>query len=305
MPNKRTALVLGSANRLDVIVPSDAEGRMPFIIRKISNYGTKHPVIARLKVQTHELLQWADLPKDKLGEVATIYFDMADRLIKCHEAFERLSAALHAAMGEISPTSDSRVLNGPHVIGLKAESETFLYESKNLLRDLVGVVGVFFGVTLDEASAFCNIKGKGDGKLVKWATARFGAADPFTTMLISEQRWIEELIRKRNAAEHPGKRSGTLHIENFQPLSNGQFLAPSWHRDRNPSTGIFDDLEAYLSNLLTLAEDMLVSCIHHKTRHKILQFVEIPEQDRMLECPMRITVTLNHAAMSPPRSSSD
>jgi hypothetical protein len=31
---------------------------MAFEIRKISNYGTQNPVVARLKVQTQELIQW-------------------------------------------------------------------------------------------------------------------------------------------------------------------------------------------------------------------------------------------------------
>jgi hypothetical protein len=273
---------------------------MPFEVRKISNYGTGHPVVARLKIQTHELLQWADLPKEKREAVTTLYFDMAERLLKCHEAQARLVAALKTATDEFRPSENPRVRNVPHVAGLRGEVETFLYEAKNYLRDLLGVIDLFFDKMFGEASAFYDPKAKGGSDLVVWATAQFGAADPFTTMLIQEQGWAGELIRKRNAVEHPGGKSGTLVIENFTPLPDGRFGLPRWHRDTDPPVGLFPDLETLLDNLLTLGEDMLVSCIHHRTRHEIIQFVQIPVAERQAECPQRITVQIDHSKLKPP-----
>src|SRR3954453_1108994 len=110
---------------------------MPFEIRKTSNYGTRHPVYARLKVQTSELLHWADLSKDARQEVMEIYFGLADRLFRCMEIVERLTTALKAAIMEFGPAPDSRVINVPHISGLKSEVENFLYEAKNYLRDLL------------------------------------------------------------------------------------------------------------------------------------------------------------------------
>jgi hypothetical protein len=282
---------------------TQAVNEMGFELTKISNYGTTHPVVARLKVQTGELIQWADLTKEREESIVAIYFDMADRLLKCHEVHERLLAAREKSIAEFKPTSDSRVKTAPHVIGLKGEAETFLYESKNFLRDLLGAVRVFFGTNFDEASAFYSPKG-GNGKLAEWATAKFGQNDPFTTMLISEQTWTGELIRMRNAAEHPGGKSGTLHIDNFQTLPDGRYATPSWHRDKNAPTDIFTDLGTFLANMLTLAEDILVSCIVHNSKHKFIQFYEIPEKDRRPECPVRISVTLSHAAMGSPKPAS-
>ena len=37
---------------------------MNFIITKISNHGVSHPFVARLSVQTSELIKWADLSKE-------------------------------------------------------------------------------------------------------------------------------------------------------------------------------------------------------------------------------------------------
>ncbi len=272
---------------------------MTFEIKKTSNYGTRHPVYARLKVQTQELIQWADLTKDQRQDVLAVYFGLADRLFKCHEIYERLAAALKATMEKFRPSADPRIKNVPHLIGLRGEVESFLYESKDYLRELLRIIDIFFDKKFDEARAFYDPTGKGNSDLVVWATKKFGASDHFTTMLVTEQQWAGELIHKRNAVEHPGGRSGTLHIENFTLSPDGRFILPRWHRDENEPFGLFPDLETYLDNMLTLAEDMLVSCVHHKMRHEIIQFVEIPIADRRPECPVRITVQLDPSKLKP------
>jgi len=272
---------------------------MPFEIKKISNYGTQHPVVARLTVQTHELVQWAELPETEKLTIKSIYFEMAQRLLKCFEVYERLNAALQTAVEEVPPSVDSRIMPVPHLIGLRGEVETFLYEVKNYLRDLLQILNIFFSTKFKEASVLYDPKGQSKSALVDWAIKQFGFGDPFTRMLVDEQQWVGELIRKRNAVEHPGGKSGVLHIENFK-LSPDGVVFPYWHRDQNNPSGLFPDLETYLDNLLTLAEDMLVSCIHHRTKFKIIQFVEIPLAERNLQCPLRLRVVLNQSMLRAP-----
>jgi hypothetical protein len=274
-------------------------GQMAFEIKKISNYGTQHPVVARLKVQTHELVQWADLSDEEKGQVKILYFGLADRLLKCYEVYNRLTIALKTAMEEVHQSVDHRIAGIPHLIGLQGEAETFLYESKNYLRDLLRIINIFFDKNFNEASVLYKQNSK-NSPLIDWSARRFGPDDPFTTMLIDEQRWVEELIRKRNSVEHPGGKSGVLHIENFKRSADGRFVLPCWYRNQNEPFGVFSDLETYLDNLLTLAEDMLISCIHHRTRFPLVQFIEIPVANRQTECPQRISVQIDHSKISAP-----
>jgi hypothetical protein len=44
-----------------------------------------------------------DLPKDKREEIVGFYFDLAERLIKCHEVYARLSAPRKTAIAEVRP----------------------------------------------------------------------------------------------------------------------------------------------------------------------------------------------------------
>ncbi len=86
-------------------------------------------------------------------------------------------------------------------------------------------------------TGLCNNTDK-ESELVIWAMKDLGAQSEFTRMLTSEYVWIMELISKRNAFEHPGKTSGTLHIVNFQKAHDGRFYCPTWYRDNNIPTDI-------------------------------------------------------------------
>lgn len=261
-------------------------------MKKVSNYGSSHPVVARLILQTHDLLQWADLSKEERDLVIVLYDDLKNRLLKCHEAFDRLVKALNITIEECEFQEDGSSKYEPHVIGLEGEVETILYESKNYLRNLLGILRIYFDYECDEASYFYDAKGKGASTLVKWASEKFGEDDPFTRMLVTEHEWIEDLIRSRNAIEHPGGHSGTLYIHNFTKLEGGRYLAPTWNRDDGEPKGLYQDIEVILDNLLTLAEDLLVSCNVHRAIHKIIQYIQIPEDERNPESPKRLTVQL-------------
>jgi hypothetical protein len=217
---------------------------MDFEIRRISYCGTKHPVVARLKLQAHELIQWADLPKDKKDAATAIYFSLADRLLKCHELYVRLISEYSSAMSELRPVDDTRVRRVPHLIGLRGDSESFLYEGKNFLRDLLGVTRTFFDSSFEEASVFADFNGSGMSDIARWAGQKFGVLDPLTTMLTVAQDWTSELIAKRNAVEHPAGKSGTLYIENFTVSSSDDVISPRWRRDTSVSIAILPDIEA-------------------------------------------------------------
>lgn len=258
-------------------------------IAKISTYGSAHPVVARLVVQTQTLLGWADLSAEEKGEVFDRYCVMKGRLVRCHEVHRRLDEALKKSFGGYQPVPHGRGKFRPHIIGLKNELDTFLCEGANLLRDVLGVVNIFFGTSFTEAAAFCAARSGGQGQLGKWAADTFGSADPFAKLLAAHQPWLGELIRKRDAVEHPGGTSGALTITNIEQAADGRFAPPMWRRGNMAPTRVFPDIKAMLENLLALAEDVLVACISHKnTFGGMIAFSEIAEADRDPDCPIRM-----------------
>jgi hypothetical protein len=48
---------------------------------------------------------------------------------------------------------------------------------------------------------------------------------------------VERVVTFRNAVEHPGGHSGTLHIRNFRPEPNGKFTEPGWWLEKDGKKG--------------------------------------------------------------------
>lgn len=270
--------------------------KSPFIIQKISNYGTSHPVVARLMCQTMELLKWTTLDQKSRDDAATIYVGLKDRLLKCLEVLGRLQESFNDALKvarEQQEVNAGKVNALPFLIGLEGETDTFLYETKNFLRDSVRVLNVFYGTNFSDASEWFDSKGKTAGKISEWMKKTFGENDYFVKMMFEDAFWIEELIRKRNAVEHPGGHNGTLHRKNFAVGKDGKLIPPIWYRDTNEPTQILSDIEVYCHNLLTFAEELItVGCIVRNFNSPLVTLVEIPETDRRKECPERFRVTL-------------
>jgi len=58
---------------------------MSFEIRKISDVGTTHPVVARLGVQSSEIIRWLDVDEKSRGSILQLYVHaLTPRLLRCH-----------------------------------------------------------------------------------------------------------------------------------------------------------------------------------------------------------------------------
>jgi hypothetical protein len=202
---------------------------------------------------------------------------------------------MEAAVRGVCEEKDPRARNVPHVLRLEAIVEAFLYEAKNYLRDLLDLFKVLYGCTLRDASAFADMKEEGQSKLVKWAIRTFGAEHDLCKLLLTEQEWTTEVVRKRNAAEHPGGRSGTLVIKNIEldGALAGKYLPPRWKRSGCVDSAILRDMDCILDNLLSLAEDLLVLAIRNNPISNIIEFYEIAPAERDPCCPVRLRISLS------------
>jgi len=270
---------------------------MNFEIRKISNYGASHPVVARLMMQTGELIQFSNLPKEDKDKVQGFYFELHNRLLKCHDIYDRLMKATDEAVKRpVPPQTNKQIKEVPHVIGLNGEAESYLYEAKNYLRDTLSSLKIFFGRDfpdkINEASSYYDPKGTGKSALALWAEKKFGADDPLSEMFRGEQKWTGDIVRMRNAVEHPGEKSGTLIIKNIVATEKG-LEPPLWNREGEPPSNLLVDMEMGLENMLTLGEELLIQCIQKRMApNNVMEFVEIPIEARRQEAPQRFTVQI-------------
>jgi hypothetical protein len=263
---------------------------MPFEFRKISDVGTSHPVVARLAAQTGEVLKWMNIDKGAHDAIMKLYVDaLTQRLLRCHKIRDDLANKLNEGLSKYTAQPDGRAREVPHVIGLQEAAEEFLYQAKNFLRDLLGLFEIVYGCPLKDASDLTNMKGTGDSELVKWAAANLGPDHYLTQLLKTEQEWIAEVIRMRNAVEHPGGHSSTLKVTNVRVYPEG-FVPPTWQRNSGAESSIIHDMDIILNNMLTFAEEVLVHAAMDKVHTKHVRFYEIPVEQRRPEMPIRFRV---------------
>jgi hypothetical protein len=269
-------------------------------IRKVIDRGPDHPVVARLTMQVFELTKAWNVEKATKDELHKLCFDLVKRLLRCEEIIVTLknkAAKTIAESNEINEQNGGAAVSVPHIVTLNSDVETFLYEVKNYLRETLKIINIMYGGSFRNAGSF--VRGNMDDResVVEWSEREFGEDDKLTRLLKDDREWIEEIMQKRNAAEHPGGRSGTLHIHNFEVDGRGNLIPLIWHRDDMQKTGLFNDAETILDNLLSFTEDLILLGIK-RNMTAALVFNEIPEDQRDPETPIRFKLALDLACVA-------
>jgi hypothetical protein len=166
---------------------------MPFVFKKILDKGASHPVVARLQIQTAELLNPTSLIPRQRQAIMQAALNASLRLIRCYDIAEQLRAECAKAEAEHDAQDIPQAAHMPHVIGLEQKVETFLYEAKNFLRDVTGIVNAAFATTFNEASQFTTGT-TSKAKITQWAEVTFGPHDRFTEFFRLHEKWIGEVV---------------------------------------------------------------------------------------------------------------
>lgn len=263
---------------------------MPFVVSKLLDHGTSHPVVARLHFQVGELLKNTTLGESRRQAIFSASFHASMRLIRCWEIQEELAKDCDKLEAEYQPPQNSQVATIPSVVGLRYVAETFLYEAKNFIRDLTAVINAAYGAGFDQASDFC--KAKGGSKIHRWAVGHFGPEDRLTRFLEAHEAWLCEVVRMRNAVEHPNGRSGVLHVTNYEMVPDVGILRPTWHREGNQRTFIVADMAIICGEMLNFAEELTIHIMEKHLHENIIQIYEILESQRDPRCPRRFDIGL-------------
>ena len=206
-----------------------------------------------------DLFNLTKFSEEKQKEIQKKLYALSHELLKCYDIHQNFTEELNKEIEKMQPfDSSATIYHNPHMINLELFSENFLYQAKNYLRDL-GQFLNFFYPSLKLSEAPFNPQAK---------------KNIFDTFLCQERPnlkpffdrdriWINELISKRNAVEHPGGLSGKLHILN------------------------------YLENLFTFSEEIIIHfCIMNNFLMDRIVLCTIPEEERNKNCPINYRATL-------------
>jgi hypothetical protein len=193
---------------------------MALRIQQLSDDGTENPIIARLSVQTTELLKFYNLSVNQKEEIFELFsYNIQPKLLACFRITERLRKEVREHQKRIDEVglefqAQGKVYTIPSILDLQLHAETFLYNGKSSLRDLTNIFKILFSKDFKQEARF--------DKVLTWSNEKFGADDSLTKMLKDDEgSWIKKIVSMRNAVEHPGGHSGILHIENFSSIADG------------------------------------------------------------------------------------
>jgi hypothetical protein len=258
--------------------------------QKILEHGTQSAMVARLTVQSINLLQYCDADKKLSEPLIELYTkSMVKRLLRCWEIEQRIRADIEKAKASFKPGSGEI----PHVPRLKEDCENFLVEFKDFLRELLDVFNRLYGTDYAEASEWIWPTRKHPQPVIDFATATFGADNLKTRFLSQMKRCNGPFISMRNAAQHPGQNAGTLTITDFTIGADGKLVEPMWSREKGGKieygpVPILADLAKGVHNLFVSGEDVLAMwAMDNLLLRGVTALGVIPEEDRDPGCPLK------------------
>ena len=266
---------------------------MVFVLKQVADVGSANPIVARLSLQFFSIFDFYELDDEVKESInGILHNDIQKRLITCDkiatEVVNEIETSITALKDDgLKTQSSGRVIESPHILNLEERLETYLYNAKSCLRDALKIYNIIFGSTFTEARF---------DKAIAWAEKEFGDNDPIVKFLkVDHGLWIHKLVKMRNAAEHPGGHSGHLHIKNFKVDTTNEtspINEPIWYLNDDPPAPIRGDLHVFVSNILELTEDMVLSALSKQKKPDLVHILEIPENQRREEAPIRFRMGL-------------
>ncbi|MCZ8179419.1 MAG: hypothetical protein O9309_10345 [Rhizobium sp.] len=269
---------------------------MPFNMQLISNHGSTNPIVARLTLQTFELLKWIEISDAQQNRLTGLMHQTHLRLLRCYDHAYRIKLAERDQLEHWQASGPINPKKLPYVIDLEADVEGFLMTATQYLRDLVPVFNTLWGASLKpEARRFWRMRSQ-SSEAEKWSIKTLGPDHPLVPFLQANEPWIAELIKRRNAVEHREDGRDRLVIDNFRAL--GPTIAPpAWGRETQARKAVMSPIvagmEELLSLLLSFGEELFVIAVMARPRWKHVVVREIPEEMRNPNCPIRFITTLD------------
>lgn len=269
---------------------------MSYVIVKTSDHGTSNPIVARLSVQSRQLMEPFSLSEKKKKKIWGILHDkVQQQLLSCYDIWSQIASRESEIVAEVEEKgihtqSHGRVATIDQIENLSHLSGSFLYSAKSALRDIKLMICEFYENDTD----IRKVADKNYKELKNWAKNKFGEDDEFTKLISEDFRlWIDEVCRKRDAIEHPGGYSGHIEIFNFTAIQEAETkkwkgVFPQWRRNQGKPSSITRDMQVTIDNILNFSEDILAQCLLKVGSMVPVVFYEIEVEKRDSDCPIRL-----------------
>ncbi len=262
-----------------------------------SDIGTSNPIVARVLLQSHEILKAASFETTVDKEAVTVHLHSCkEALLACEITAIRINSRIDIIIEKVNNVGLAHDCNGrglnpfPQVQELDVDCGTFLIQANRAIK-LICELPKFF-LSLDKKDS--NFEHLG-----KTLETILDEKSPLIQFVKDNQNHIKYLIELRNFHEHPNSRKTV--IDNFKLMPDSTIMVPRWYLSDGEPHSIKEELIAVIAYLRDVAELMLIHLVM-QTISKSFPFVieSIPEHKIDLTNPIRYRLSLDVSKMNFP-----
>lgn len=272
------------------IDPEETNPNAPFTASPIDDVGTANPIIARVLLQSLEILKSASFDGTVNKEAVTIHLHSCkESLIASEKAAKRVASHVTNIIEEvnqkgISSDGRGRTLNPfPQVPDLESDCGNFLIHANRTIK-LISELPRFF-LSVEKVDSNFDYLGK---RLI----AIIGEDAPLTQFVLSTAPSVRHLVDLRNYHEHPQEKK-TM-IKNFTLMPDLKIRVPMWYVSDQEPRPISADMLAAIEFLMQSTEAMFLHLTMLKISDKFpFIIVEVPEKEIDPQNPIKYRLSLD------------
>lgn len=283
------------------IDPKETNPNAPWVASPVSDVGSANPIVARVLLQSHEILKAAafdgELDKDAITKQL---HSCKEAILACERMAGTVGSHIDRIIAEmieqgIAKDNHGRGFNPfPQVPNLDTDCGTFLVQVNRAIKLVCELPTLF--VRLERTDSNFDHLGK------RLVTA-IGMDTPLVQFITSNAMSVRYLIDLRNFHEHP-KDVSTV-INNFHVTPSGEVAAPTWQLSGTKNSEprpIKEEMVAAIDFLVQVAEAMLIHLVLHRISPQFPFIVEeIPDEDIDSKLPIkfRLSIDISKLHMAP------
>lgn len=273
--------------------PGRTNANAPWLVSPVSDVGSAHPVVARLFIQSVEMLTAGNFPKAQgILPVTKHLHACKETLLECDSLATAMVGRIDALVNEIERQGLSKERSGrgfnpfPVVDGLEGDCGALLTRVNRAIRRISGIPHLLLG-TDGADSNFDHLEKRLSGLL--------GASTPFPTYVREQSARIRHLVDLRNYDEHPGEKR--TRIRNLHVLPNGDLKVPTISLeggDDSAEYSLRSVLVAVVPYLLDVSERVVIhSVLNGLSRGSPFVVQRISDSEVDASRPVRHRLTVN------------
>ncbi|TDK30979.1 hypothetical protein [Luteimonas terrae] len=273
--------------------PEETNPNAPWVSTPVSNYGSANLTVARVLLQSKEMLSSAsfDGTVDKEAVLQHMH-SCKEVLLACETLSDRVTSGISKLTNQIEERGIPRDNGGrgfnpfPHVEGLELDCGAFLVQINRAVKLVCELPTLFFDLERPDSNF---------DHLATRLAKHVGEDTPLTRFVRAHADRVRYIAELRNYHEHP--REIRTVIKNFHALPSGDICEPTWQMVGEPGSqamSVKEEIVAATEFVRSLAEVLFLHLLMHQLVDDFPFIVtEIEESERDSAVPIRYRLALD------------